>query len=206
MIPPVSSVVPTPRRSRYSDPTEAPRSLSSLRLLLLFGFVIQRAPAVALPYWCDTARVSLPIFTGIPAALARFFFATTMPYFATAAAAAAVCVAATYPPKTKILQNGSQCVRILSAVVPGGLSFELNQCLREGVLSLQRGRALACTEPFRIPLAGKVIKNMRQPVFDEGPRRWKLGHGEGGGGIVRAVRCLRCLVVLLMLSGALGGF
>ncbi|CAM9936717.1 unnamed protein product, partial [Ectocarpus fasciculatus] len=49
-----------------------------------------------------------------------------------------------------------QCVRILSAVVPGDLSFELNQCLRNGVRSLQNGHALACTEPFRIPLAGKV--------------------------------------------------
>ncbi|CAM9779456.1 unnamed protein product, partial [Laminaria digitata] len=49
-----------------------------------------------------------------------------------------------------------QCVRILSAVVPNDLSFELNQCLRNGVLSLQKGHALACTEPFRIPLAGNV--------------------------------------------------
>ena len=51
-----------------------------------------------------------------------------------------------------------QCVRILSAVVPNDLSFELNQCLRNGVLSLQKGHALACTEPFRIPLAGNVSK------------------------------------------------
>ncbi|CAM9874653.1 unnamed protein product [Ectocarpus sp. 6 AP-2014] len=49
-----------------------------------------------------------------------------------------------------------QCVRIFSAVVPGDLSFELNQCLRNGVRSLQNGHALACAEPFRIPLAGKV--------------------------------------------------
>lgn len=49
-----------------------------------------------------------------------------------------------------------QCVRILSSVVPNDLSFELNQCLRNGVLSLQKGHELACTEPFRIPLAGKV--------------------------------------------------
>ncbi|CAM9472804.1 unnamed protein product, partial [Hapterophycus canaliculatus] len=49
-----------------------------------------------------------------------------------------------------------QCIRILSAVVPSGLSMELNQCLRNGVQSLQKGYALACTEPFRIPLAGKV--------------------------------------------------
>eukprot|EP00903_Cladosiphon_okamuranus_P019215 g17669.t1 len=49
-----------------------------------------------------------------------------------------------------------QCIRILSAVVPGSLSFELNQCLRNGVLSLQKGHALACTEPFRVSLAGKV--------------------------------------------------
>ncbi|CAN0026364.1 unnamed protein product [Pylaiella littoralis] len=49
-----------------------------------------------------------------------------------------------------------QCLRILSSVVPTGLSFELNQCLRNGVRSLQKGHALACTEPFRIPLAGKV--------------------------------------------------
>lgn len=44
----------------------------------------------------------------------------------------------------------------MSAVVPDDLSFELNQCLRNGVLSLQKDHALACTEPFRIPLAGKV--------------------------------------------------
>ena len=49
-----------------------------------------------------------------------------------------------------------QCVRILSAVVPANLSFELNQCLRNGVMSLQKGHALACTEPFRVALAGKV--------------------------------------------------
>ncbi|CAN0468903.1 unnamed protein product, partial [Scytosiphon promiscuus] len=49
-----------------------------------------------------------------------------------------------------------QCIRILSTVVPSDLSFELNQCLRNGVRSLQKGYALACTEPFRIPLAGKV--------------------------------------------------
>lgn len=54
-----------------------------------------------------------------------------------------------------------QCVRILSAVVPNDLSFELNQCLRNGVLSLQKGHALACTEPFRIPLAGNVSKRDR---------------------------------------------
>ncbi|CAM9834772.1 unnamed protein product [Scytosiphon promiscuus] len=49
-----------------------------------------------------------------------------------------------------------QCIRILSTVVPSDLSFELNQCLRNGVRSLQKGYALACTEPYRIPLAGKV--------------------------------------------------
>ena len=43
-------------------------------------------------------------------------------------------------------------------MVPNDLSFELNQCLRNGVLSLQKGHALACTEPFRIPLAGNVSK------------------------------------------------
>lgn len=56
-------------------------------------------------------------------------------------------------------------LRIIAAVVPASLNFELNQCLRMAVISLQKHHGLACTEQWRIPLAGKVCP-LRSPIPD----------------------------------------
>lgn len=70
-------------------------------------------------------------------------------------------------------------MRILSAVVPNDLPFELNQCLRNGLSTLWKKHALACTEPFRIPLAGKVSDG-------DGNDLWPnpVGHDDDDVGVV----------------------
>ncbi len=111
----------------------------------------KRAPVASSP--CRLGLTKLPF--RFPAVLAGFFYSPSLKQ-RLCRRRRCVCRRHRSAYNRQKRKTGSQCVRILSAVVPGGLSFELNQCLRQGVLSLHKGRALACTEPFRIPLAGKV--------------------------------------------------
>ncbi|CAM9371373.1 unnamed protein product, partial [Discosporangium mesarthrocarpum] len=100
-----------------------------------------------------------------------------------------------------------QCVRILTSVVPTTLHTEMSQCVNNAMRNLLSAESLHCTEPFRIPLAGKVdiclfdktgtitsdrlIAETLTTTNDANPGELPMqtplsGEGQGGGGGGRA--------------------